>query len=219
MPRYLSYFLGVFVTALLIGGPILFARYDQSQIRNLRVVRDGVLYRSGQLSLSGLQRVVHDYGICTVVSLRDAYHIGDPPPDRSEEAYCNDHGITYCRISPRTWWAPAGFIPADEGVRKFRDIMDDPTNYPVLVHCFAGIHRTGAFCAIYRMEYQHWTNEEAIREVKALGYNNLEDEWDILGYLERYRPSWSRQRADSEKHALPADPFTSSGRSRRKNGG
>ena len=33
-------------------------------------------------------------------------------------------------------------------------------------------------------------NGRAIAEMKACGYSNLDDEWDILGYLEQYRPSW-----------------------------
>ena len=79
--------------------------------------------------------------------------------------------------------------------------MDNPENFPVLIHCFAGIHRTGAFCAIYRMEYEHWTNERAIVEVKANGYNTLEDDWDILTYLERYRPRWRGPATDAELQA------------------
>jgi protein tyrosine/serine phosphatase len=57
----------------------------------------------------------------------------------------------------------------------------------VLVHCCAGVHRTGAYCAIYRMEFEGWTNAEALAEMKALGYSNLDEEWDIRGYLESYR--------------------------------
>jgi hypothetical protein len=26
--------------------------------------------------------------------------------------------------------------------------------------------------------------------MRACGYSTLDDEWDILGYLERYRPAW-----------------------------
>ena len=66
--------------------------------------------------------------------------------------------------------------------------MKDPRNHPVLVHCFGGIHRTGAYCAIYRMEFEHWPNARAISEMKACGYVTLGDEWDILGYVEQYRP-------------------------------
>ena len=68
--------------------------------------------------------------------------------------------------------------------------MDDPANYPVLVHCFAGIHRTGAYMAVYRMEIDRWDNDAALDELRACGYRHLDDEWDVLGYLESYRPRW-----------------------------
>ncbi|HMC66841.1 MAG TPA: hypothetical protein VKI65_18035, partial [Gemmataceae bacterium] len=60
-------------------------------------------------------------------------------------------------------------------------------------------HRTGAFCAVYRMEYQHWTNADAIQEVKDFGYSNLDDEWDILTYLEEYRPRWRQTATTGDK--------------------
>src|SRR5262245_6292153 len=61
------------VVPALIGGPVAFAFHQQNKMRNFRVVEPGVLYRSGQISLSALKRLVHDYGIKTVVTLRDAY--------------------------------------------------------------------------------------------------------------------------------------------------
>src|SRR5207249_1552206 len=74
--------------AVLIGLPLGDASYRQSNFRNFRVVKPGVLYRSGQMSLAGLERAVHDYGIRTVVSLRDAEVPGERPPDLAEEEYC-----------------------------------------------------------------------------------------------------------------------------------
>jgi hypothetical protein len=29
--------------------------------------------------------------------------------------------------------------------------------------------------------------------MRACGYTTLDDEWDILGFLERYRPSWMEE--------------------------
>jgi protein tyrosine/serine phosphatase len=173
-----------------LGGPIAFGLFLKANIRNFHQVRDGVLYRSGQMSVFGLKNVIHDEGIKTVVTLRDAYYPDDPPPDLAEEEYCRDQEINYVRIPPRSWWAPAGEVPADEGIRQFLEVMDNPDNYPVLIHCFGGIHRAGAFTAIYRMEYQHWTNAEAMDEMKRCGYSTLDDEWDISTYLEKYRPRW-----------------------------
>ena len=193
MPRFLPFVLGTFLAVLLVGGPAGYAYYRQLHIRNFHAVRAGVLYRSGQMSLAGLKSVVHDYGIKTVVTLRDSIYVNEPPPDLDEQLYCEAACMNYCRISPRTWWAPDGSVPAEEGVRRFREIMDNPDNYPVLIHCFGGIHRTGAFCAVYRMEYEHWSNAQAIAEMRTCGYRDLDDEWDLLSYLEQYQPRWKQQ--------------------------
>jgi protein tyrosine/serine phosphatase len=190
MPRLLQWGFAFLIVALVIGAPIGYAIHVQARLRCFRVVKDGVLYRSGQNTLAGLQQILHDYGIKTVITLRDPSGLGEGSPDGAEEAYCIAEELNFVRIPPRSWDNTNGTAPAEEGVRRFRAIMADPDNYPVLVHCFAGIHRSGAFCAIYRMEHDHWTNAEAIAELKACGYDNLEDEWDILGYLETYQPTW-----------------------------
>src|SRR5256885_11207419 len=54
--------------------------------------------------------------------------------------------------------------PAERGLQAFRAIMDDPAQQPVLVHCFKGVHRTGAYCAIYRMDYDGWANYQRSEE-------------------------------------------------------
>ena len=185
-PRYL---LGFLVVALLVGGPFAYSRHRQAQYRNFRVVEDGKLYRSGQMSLSALHNTIDAYGIRTVISLRYASKDGEKAPDWQEEEFCRNQGIRYIRIRPREWKADdEGTIPAQEPVDQFLRTMDDPAVYPVLIHCFAGMHRTGSYCALYRMEYQHWNNGEAMQELKDLGYKNLEKEEDVQGYLETYRP-------------------------------
>jgi protein tyrosine/serine phosphatase len=190
MARFFQPLFGFFIAGLLVGGPVAYGFFLKANFRNFHEVREGVLYRSGQLSIFGLQTLRHDFPFKTVITLRDAVYPDEPPPDLAEEEYCRNQEINYFRIPPRSWWAPAGQVPADEGVRKFLEIMDDPSNYPVLIHCFGGIHRAGAFSAIYRMEYQHWSNAKAMAEMKTCGYNTLDDEWDISTYLEKYRPRW-----------------------------
>jgi tyrosine-protein phosphatase SIW14 len=193
MSRALKLLLGLAVVAACVGGPVLFAFHWQGETRHFHVVREGVLYRSGQNTLFGLKNLLHDYRIRTVVTLRDNHVPGLTPPDKKEEEYCLKEGIRYVRIPPQHWEDPdGGEPPVDEGVRTFLEVMRDPDNYPVLVHCFAGVHRTGAYCAIYRMEFEHWDNDRAIDEVKALGYTTIDGEEDILGYLTRYRPSWKK---------------------------
>jgi protein tyrosine phosphatase (PTP) superfamily phosphohydrolase (DUF442 family) len=165
-------------------------------MKNFRVVRPDILYRSGQMTLDGLKRAIHEYGIRTVVSLRDARVSGEPAPDAAEEEYCTRLGMKYLRLAPRAWEDLAGgTAPVQKNVDQFLEVMDQAANYPVLVHCFAGTHRTGAYCAICRMEYEGWSNDRALEELKNQGYENLEEEKDIFGYLSNYSPRRSRQPA------------------------
>src|SRR3954452_5970101 len=149
MSRPLQVGLGSATVLVLILGPVLFAYRQVGQMRNFRVVRDGVLYRSGQMSRPALERVLHDYRIKTVICLRD----GTTPADKEEEKFLRGEELNYLRIMPSSWCETCGSVPVEAEVRKFKAIMADPGNYPVLVHCFAGIHRTGAYCALYRMEF------------------------------------------------------------------
>ncbi len=190
---WLRYALGVAIFAFIVGGPLAYLRFRHTNYRNFRVVEDGKVYRSGQMSLSALQRTIEEYNIKTVISLRFAEKEGDRPPDWREEEFCNAHGIRYVRVRPREWNDLGnGFVPADQSVSEFLRAMDNPDTYPVLIHCFAGMHRTGSFCAIYRMEFQRWSNADAMSELKALGYKNLDKEEDVQGYLESYVPRWKR---------------------------
>ncbi|HEX3149417.1 MAG TPA: tyrosine-protein phosphatase [Gemmataceae bacterium] len=179
----------ILLAACLIALPFGYARVREHHLRNVRVVEEGVLYRSGQPSPAGLGRLVHDLNIRMVICFRDVEEgKADVAPDQWEEAYCANLGINYVRMPLRVWSYDQGVIPADENVRRFLAIMADPKNHPVLIHCFRGVHRTGTYSAIYRMERQGWSNEEAIEELKALGYYNLDREDDVRMYLERYVP-------------------------------
>ena len=58
----------------------------------IRVVDDGVLYRSGQMTPEGFQRSVREYGIRTVISLRDSKDEGKP------EKFCSADDEVYAPI-------------------------------------------------------------------------------------------------------------------------
>lgn len=193
MRPMLSWFFSLAILALLVGGPYWYWLKRDADLRNFRVVQDRVLYRSGQLSAAGLKRVLHDYGIKTVITLRDAAQPGQLPPDWKEEEYCRKQELNYVRLPPREWSAADDAIPADKSVKEFCDIMNDPVNHPVLIHCYRGVHRSGAFSAIFRMEHQRWTNERAIADMIEHGYYTISGDKDLLGYLENYRPKWANK--------------------------
>jgi tyrosine-protein phosphatase SIW14 len=191
MPRFLSYAFAGIIMGVLVGVPVTYCTWRNQNFRNFHVVRDGVLYRSGQLSQDGLRRILHDHGIKTVVTLRYPPSPDKPAPDQEEENICREMGLHYFRLRHLDWnnqeteTADRG-VPAEANVQQFLDIMKDPRNHPVLVHCFAGIHRTGAMCAVYRMEFEHWSAAQAMQEMRDLGY--VAHHQDVFSYLEGYRP-------------------------------
>jgi tyrosine-protein phosphatase SIW14 len=182
------------VLSVVIGGPLCYAVHRNTHMRNFAVVEEGILYRSGQLSPDALDRVVRERNIKTLVTLRSTRVEGKLPPDSWEEAYCDLHGVKHVRIVPRPWGADErGEVPAEQAVQEFLRVTEDPANYPILVHCFAGIHRTGMMCAIFRMEYQHWQVDKAINEMKSYGYTQEYFTPDVESFLRNYTPRPSKQ--------------------------
>jgi uncharacterized protein (TIGR01244 family) len=175
-------FAGLLAT-LLVGAPVWYKLRRDRLYRNFHVVEDGVLYRSGQLDLDGLKQLAARHGIRSIICLRE----GDAAEDRAEAEWARAAGLNFVRIPPRPWYSPDGSVPAEKGLETLRAVLGDPANHPVLIHCFAGIHRTGAHVAIYRMD-RGWPNAGAMNEMRSLGYTTLDGDEDVYGYLARYRP-------------------------------
>src|SRR5439155_25412452 len=83
---------------------------------------------------------------------------------------CRQLGVRYVFLGPDL--VSRKRVPYDRppAIDRFLALMDDPETYPVLLHCRAGLHRTGVMVAVYRMEYQGWSHEQAYEEMKANGF-------------------------------------------------
>jgi protein tyrosine/serine phosphatase len=192
-----------FTTLLLVlivcGTPFVYRSHQSIKYRNLRVVQDGRLYRSGQMSPSGFERAVRELGIQTVVSLRDTKLDDGVQADQNEEDYCQANGLNFFRLPPGDWSNRTGAVAGERPVRDFLAILDSPqVRYPVLVHCFAGIHRTGAQCAIYRIEHCDWNAKDAIAEMRSMGTPRTTFDDDLLNYLQNYPRGKLRAKAVGE---------------------
>jgi tyrosine-protein phosphatase SIW14 len=178
---------GLILALAIPGVPVAYASHRLTTWRHFRVVEEGRLYRSGQLAPAVLDRVIHDHGIKTIVCLRSLARDGDPVLENAEELRCVGRGIQYVRLNPAAWDSLAGLANLDAFLRA----ADDAENGPVLIHCFAGLHRTGVYCAVYRMERDGWTNAEAVAEMYAVGY--FQEDPTALEFLRHYIPRNGRR--------------------------
>ena len=190
-------------------------RAEYTHGKRLRTVEEGRFYRSGQLTEAGFREAVRDLGIRTIINVQD--DIPDPNVwhghlDRStvkESALCKQLDVRYV-------WLPPDLVEPREvenqrpvAIDQMLELLDDESVYPVLLHCKAGLHRTGVLTAIYRMEYQGWSRQAAFRELRAHGFGDWVSTTAnpyIDQYVFRYRP-----RAEGTLRQMSADSARSLG--------
>jgi protein-tyrosine phosphatase len=197
MARTLQWALVALVIGIVGVAPALFYRSVYGHDKRLREIAPGLVYRSGQLTASGFAEVVPRLGIKTVINLQDDF----PDPDLEtgffdrrtikESELCRQLGVRYLFIGPDLVWRKRVGVERPEAIDQFLAVMDDPDVYPVLLHCKAGLHRTGCMTAIYRMEYEGWTPRQAIREMKLHGFGEgacTSDNDYVMQYVLAYKP-------------------------------
>ena len=68
----------------------------------------------------------------------------------------------------------------------FLQVVNDPANQPVFVHCKGGRHRTGAMTATYRMTREGWTAEQAVAEMKRFDFDRGFGHGDLKDFVFDY---------------------------------
>ena len=120
------------------------------------MVADG-FYRGGQPeSLAGF-KFLKQQGIKTVINLRT---------ENDEEPMVKQLGMNYVHLPMSvTVWSriPKGAIA------KYFQVLSNPDNYPIFIHCRRGADRTGAMVGFYRIAVQGWEGKKAHSEARQIG--------------------------------------------------
>jgi protein tyrosine/serine phosphatase len=123
-------------------------------IYNFGTVEPGRIYRSAQPSPLLLRWLVSgEPGLRTLVNLR-----GETPG--FESAFAARHGLRLFSFD-----FSASTPPSEAEVQRLLAVLQDPANYPLLIHCRNGVDRTGFGVALYRLRAQRWELERALREM------------------------------------------------------
>jgi len=203
--------LAIIVGAAVIAVPFVRYRMVYESEKRFREVTPDKFYRCGQMTADGLRNKIREHQIKLVINLQDEYP--DPllsegywdSPHIPESQVCTQEGAKFTFIS---WAGERGLLARNEAspthrppvIDEFLKLCDDPSNYPILIHCMAGLHRTGALTAVYRMEYEGWSIADAVRELRANGYGDRKatkaNDY-IYEYLYLYEPRSRGQKTEN----------------------
>jgi protein-tyrosine phosphatase len=170
---------GLAALLLFVAWPYFYFRYVYTHAKRLHTVVPGQFYRSGQLTAEGFRDAVKELGIRTIINVQD--DVPDPDLDLNflhlstvpESELCRQLGVRYVNLAPDLVTHNHLHDSYPTVIDQFLDLMDRKDTYPALIHCRAGLHRTGVLCGVYRMEYQNWSPASAFRELKAHGFGEF----------------------------------------------
>lgn len=162
--------------------------YDRHINHNFMTITDGKVYKSGVIPPDEIESYVKKYHIKSIIDLRfpgtgDDVNNPEIPEELTAEkqAVAKIPGVNYFNDG-------SDQIPNQKNLDIFFKILDEPKNYPVLIHCFHGIGRAQLYSAIYRIEYEGFTNEEARSKTAfPLLFSSFDDGKPKGEYLKTYK--------------------------------
>ena len=162
--------------------------YDMNINHNFETITEGKVYKSGVIPPDEIESYVKKYHIKSIVDLRipgtndlvlNPEKIGEIQAEKN--AVAKIKGVNY-------FSNPSEQVPNEKNIEIFAKIMDNTTNYPVLIHCYHGTGRAELYSALYRIEYENFTNEAARQGVRTLvKFSSFDDGTPKGEYLKAYK--------------------------------
>jgi len=153
------------VFALLFGGKYV---YDMNINHNFETISEGKVYKSGVIPPDELESYVKKYKIKSIVDLRFP-GTGDDVNNPEDVAELEAEKSAVAKIKGLNYFNDGSDqVPTKENLVLFYKIMDNPANYPVLVHCYHGVGRAELYSAVYRIEYENWDKDQARTSTRFL---------------------------------------------------
>ncbi|OGV56909.1 MAG: hypothetical protein A2017_05235 [Lentisphaerae bacterium GWF2_44_16] len=174
----------IVIVLLLAGGVAGYLIDNHKTLYHFETVASGKIYRSGCLSrkgsLRGFEKVWKMTGLKTIINLRSEKEAENSKWYELEKDFAKSRGINLVNI-PMLTDTP----PSDAQIKQFLSIVTNPDMLPALIHCEAGVIRTGMMIAVYKVSVLKEKNEKVFRELPMYGHgfdNRLAVKDFILNY-------------------------------------
>jgi protein tyrosine phosphatase (PTP) superfamily phosphohydrolase (DUF442 family) len=181
---------------LLLLGVAFYVWHVHINYRFEEISKDKV-YKSALIAPDRLESFLVDNKIKTVIDLLDAGVQDRLNPAKQAEIDAEDKAVAEINkknnLDIKHINIASGQVPNKKTLSKFYEVLDDPANYPVLIHCYHGTGRAAIYSAIYRMEYEGWKNADARAKtrvvVEGFGYHSSFSDGRTKGdFVMNYKP-------------------------------
>jgi len=181
------------LTTLIIGYYVWFVHFNYRMV----TISPNKVYKSGLIEPSKLEGFLLDKNIKTVINLliptvQDELNPADQSHIDAEQnaihAINKKHNTNIAHIN-----IASNQVPTKTTLTQFFKVLDNPKNYPVLIHCYHGTGRAQIYSALYRIEYEKWKNQDARAKTRlilqAFNYKSSFADGKPKGdFLMKYRP-------------------------------
>jgi protein tyrosine/serine phosphatase len=184
----------LFSTILLCVGKYV---YDMHINHNFETITEGKVYKSGVIPPDEIETYVEKHKIKSIVDLRfpgtaDLVNNPEIPTELTAEKLAIEKlkNVNYFNLG-------SDQVPKQHNLDAFFKVMDNPDNYPVLIHCYHGVGRAEMYSALYRVEYEGMAPDEARQKTRLITKFSSFDVGKPKGdYLINYK---SRKQLESYK--------------------
>lgn len=137
---------------------------EHKRFKHLATHDPGVVFRSAWLDGDALREVIEKYQIRTVLNLCE--------PDELGREKCLDERKAVHASGARLVEMPmpaSTLDPSDPAIEPFVNLLANPVNYPLLVHCQHGVTRTAKVLVMYDILFRGMTAEQSIAGMPLFG--------------------------------------------------
>ncbi len=158
------------------------------------MVTEGRLYRCGEITPYQLQQTARKHGLRTVLSLLNP----DVPESVAERRAAEQLGLRWVNVP-----LPGDGASTPKERESIKAVLFDPAAAPLLVHCAAGVNRTGLAIGMYRIHRQDWSVEQVLEEMRRYGFEDLPKHENLRQALSA---EWQADRTDKPTSTQPVQP-------------
>lgn len=153
------------LAGLFAGG---YAYRQHHRYKHFAVHEPGKVYRCAWVDADVMGELVRTYHVKTVVNLCRPGEMG-PSRAAEERQAVEAAGARLFEIP-----MPDTADPHDPRIEPHMDVLQNPANYPMIIHCQHGVNRTARTIAMYEVLVHHADGEAAVRKMPRFGRREYE---------------------------------------------